>query len=66
MKQRRRGSVRGDLGGSEEVRACVEKQLNLEELSAGAEGWRGAKDKQGELFNRPLKQSLLTLLTMLP
>lgn len=37
MKQRRRGSVRGDLGGSEEVRACVEKQLNLEELLAGEE-----------------------------
>lgn len=66
MKQRRRGSVRGDLGGSEEVHACVEKQLDLEKLSGGVEGWRGAKDRQGELFNRPLKQSLLTLLTMLP
>lgn len=53
--------VRGDLGGSGEVYAG--KGLDLEELSGGAEGRRGAEDKLGELFNRPLKQGLLTLLT---
>lgn len=52
--------LRGDLGGSEEL-----KQLDLVELLGGAEDWRGAEDKQGELFNRPLKQSLLTFLTIL-
>lgn len=34
--------VRWDLGSGGEV--CVGKGLDLEELSAGAEGWRGAED----------------------
>lgn len=46
--------------------ACLCKGLDLEELSGGAEGWRGVEDELGELFNRPLKQGLLTLLTALP
>ena len=49
------------------VRVCVRvgKELDLEELSGGAEGWRGPEDGLRELFNRPLKQGLLTLLTTL-
>ena len=57
--------VRGDGGGGG-AEVCVGKGLDLEELSGGAEGWRGAENKLVELFNRPLKQGLLTLLTMPP
>ena len=60
------GSGGGGGGGGGKVCVCVGKGLDLEELSGGAEGWRGAENKLGELFNRPLKQGLLTLLTMLP
>lgn len=56
--------VRGDLGGGGEV--CVGRGLDREELSGGAEGWRGPEDELGELFNRPLKRGSLTLLTTLP
>lgn len=49
------------VGRSECVCVCVCKGLDLEELSAGAEGWRGVEDELGELFNRPLKQGLFTL-----
>lgn len=41
------------------------KGLDPEELSGGAEGWRGAEDELRELVNHPLKQGLLTLLTTL-
>lgn len=31
------------------------KGLDLEELSGGAEDWRGPEDEQGDLFNLPSK-----------
>lgn len=57
--------VRGDLGGGGEV--CVGgKGSTLRNCQVLRKGWRGPEDELGKLFNCPLKQGPLTLLTTLP